>query len=220
MPGDLRDPGRQLDRLLPLAARRPLAVPPLEHVAEPAAHALVEPNPRRRAHRDLAVRARVAVGDPLGPRRRHPGRAQPRERARVRGQVRQVAEQHLGRAAEVGPHRRALHGDLVATEQRRGLVRVGGAADVLEESGVVDGTGVGRADLLGEPRGDQARARRLARLEPHADVRDQRQADEELGKAQALRNLRAGPAGHMRSISYPQLQVTSREAGTRRDCTG
>ena len=58
-----------------------------------------------------------------------------------------------------------------------------GAADVLEERRVVD---VGRqrgADVLGDAGRDHGGSRRLAGLEAHADVGDQRQPDQELGQS-------------------------------------
>lgn len=66
----------------------------------------------------------------------------------------------------------ALDRDLVAAEQQRCLVRVGRAADVLEQRGVVDVLGIAARGIggSGELERDERRAPRLARLESHADV--------------------------------------------------
>ena len=128
--------------------------------------------------------------------------AVPAARSRVasagrRREVRQVGARDVARIAEVRAHRRALDRDLVAAQQRRRLVRVSRAADVLEQRRVVDvarllGTGR-RGELHGHERG----APGLARLEAHADVGDQRQAGQQLREAQPLhaanRRARADP---------------------------
>jgi hypothetical protein len=80
------------------------------------------PTPRG-ARRDLAVRAAVAGDDLARAQRRRAGGGDAGRQARRRREVRQVRPRDVGRPREVGVDGRALHREVVSTEQTRGLVR-------------------------------------------------------------------------------------------------
>jgi hypothetical protein len=100
------------------------------------------------------------------------------------GEVR-VAQENVAGVVEVGVRSCRLDRDLVASQQLRGLMRVRGAADVLQERHVVDVRRVGQIELVRQRGGDHRGACRFARLEAHADVGDARQPHEQLGEPEA-----------------------------------
>jgi hypothetical protein len=154
---DLDDAGRLRDRLAPQAPGAARAVPLLVDVEQRRSDARPEPDALGHPRGDLAVRAAVAL-DQSGV-------------LAVRG-----LEVNGG----------ALGHELVAAEHPGRLVRVGRAADVLEQRRVVDVLRVLRADRGRELRGQERRPRGLAGIEPHAGIGEQRQPGEQLREAQAL----------------------------------
>jgi hypothetical protein len=112
-------------------------------------------------------------------------------------QVARQVDEHLRLIAEVERRRTAAEGDLVA-DQRGELVRPGRAADVAQESGVVDARThvVGKPELLGEARCDEADGEALLVGLAHGQVGGQRERGHELGQAHAAgRGGRGGRRG-------------------------
>jgi hypothetical protein len=181
---DLRDPGRVGDLRATQAARTALAVPLLVDVQQPGDDAGSETHPLGGVRRDLAVRAAVALHDLARADRRRARRGDARDQARRRCEMRQVGPQHVARTRELGADGGALDRELVAAEHPRRLMRVCGAAHVLQQRRVVDVARIGRGSHAGELHRHQRRTARLARVEPHPDIGHQRQAREQLRQAQ------------------------------------
>ena len=196
------------------AERRAAAVDLLEDGGEALLDAGGETEPPRGERGDLAVGPRIARGDLPRPGRRDSGRARPAGQARVRREVRQVHEEHVVRAREVGAHRGRLDGDLVAAEKTGRLVGVRGAADVLQERRVVHVRRLCRAEIPGDRDGDHRRAGGLAGLEPHAGVGGEREPHQERREPHPGRRPGLGDRGHVR-IQNPRWppHVTSHTAG-------
>jgi hypothetical protein len=185
--GHLGDACRRGDLLPPQASRGALPVPGLEDLVEAALHPRPQSDATRGAGRHLAVRAAVALREPLRAHHGHAGGVQSRQRARAGRQAGQVGEQDVARVAEVRPHGRRLHRDVVPAQKGRCLVGVRRAADVLQQGGVVDIGCLGDGERPDEPRGDEACPCGLAGLETHPHVGDQRKPHQELGEPQTFR---------------------------------
>jgi hypothetical protein len=202
----LGDAGRLGDHLPGDPARTACAVPLLVDVAQAGSDTLAQAEPVGCASRDLAVGEAVALHDVAGADGGRAGDAHARQEARRRGKMRKIAAHDVARIAEVRARRGALDGDLVATEQGRRFVRIGRAADVLQERRVIDVPGRRGIDHVSDLHRHHRRAARLPRLEAHTEIRDERQTSQQLRDAQGI---------HCRDRS-PVLTTAQTDRGSRR----
>jgi hypothetical protein len=173
--GHRGDPHRQRDRLAPGPAGQALAVPALDQVREQALHGRWQAEPVGQHLGDLAEGGHVAPELPGRPRHapRHLQGPHRRRAARV-GQRPQDPGRHLGPRPEPGGQGVPGQGVVVA-EGAGGHLRVGGAADVEQQAGVV---GLRRrvlvdAQPLAEPHRQQRAVQAVLGRHPDPEVRRQ-----------------------------------------------
>jgi len=112
---------------------------------------------------------------------------------------------------------RRANGDVVATDHRGELVRVGGAAQEPQESDVVHlgQLFVLEAQAFPEGDGDQAGAQRLLEGLAHPQVRGQRQGGHQLGQAELFSHAYAWRASPTIPSSALRRRMTSSTSSTR-----
>ena len=183
--GDVDDPHGQRDLLAPDAAGLALAVPPLGDVGEQPLHGPGQAEPVGQHGRHLAERGDVAL--------EHPGRGrQPAAICRARtgvGLPESARARRIPAVISACDPNLVGHGvpgqRVVVAEQLGGHVRVGGAAHVEQQAGVV---GLGRrllvdAEPLGQPHRVQGALQAVLEGHVDAEVRRQRERRHHLGGA-------------------------------------
>jgi hypothetical protein len=182
---DHADPCRQGDVVAGQPVGVALPVPALHAVPQPQAHARAQRQPLGHEVTHLAdgpgdaPAAVLAGGD-------HPGQVAGPVDAGAPADGGQQG-QGLAEAGAVGPLRLHGHGQVVP-EQVAGLVRRGGAADVLEQRRPEDVAhlGLGQVHRPGQAGGDQAAPHGLLRLLAHAEVGGHRQRRQQVGEPQVV----------------------------------
>ena len=177
---ELRQPSGDRDAIPGEAARPALAVPGFVRGADRLLHGFGKAEPLGQRTRDH----RVALDHPVEVATARGGELEPHAEA-VQRRVAASDERHRGggraQAPKVAVVLARLQRDVVA-EPLRLLVRVGMAADVDEQPGVVDGRafGVAEPDAVGQPERNQAFAQDVFHRLPEAEIDAERERRDEL----------------------------------------
>jgi len=171
-----RQPGTERDVIAVESIRDALAVPPLVGVVDAALHLRGQAESSGGIASDLAGRRGRLHPDALPTADGDEREPDPFPQRMPTCQAREEGREHLPGVGQVGLRRRRVHGQLV-TDELTGLVRVAGAADVVQQGRVQR-----RSDLLiGQVERSTDRGRegggscRLACRDPEAQIRQARQ---------------------------------------------